>query len=212
MQLLINRCRFDYDGANLSGIKMNTTSESLLLRLNTLAHDSIDESAWQEFVKIYTPLIFNWAQKIGLSDTDASDLVQDVLLLAFQKLPQFSYDRQMSFRGWLRTVTVNKYREKRRRLSAQQAVASNSILEALQPVDIAQSTWDIEYARMLVAQAMQLMRADFAEPTWAALELVVGKQVAVDEASQTTGVSVWTIYSAKARLLKRLRNELKGLL
>ena len=91
-------------------------------------------------------------------------------------------------------------------------MASNSILEALQPVDIAQSTWDIDYARMLVAQAMQLMRADFAEPTWAALELVVGKQVAVDEASQTTGVSVWTIYSAKARLLKRLRNELNGLL
>jgi len=29
---------------------MNTTSESLLLRLNTLSHDSIDESAWQEFV------------------------------------------------------------------------------------------------------------------------------------------------------------------
>ena len=128
VKLLTNGCRFDYDGANPSGTEMNTTSESLLLRLNTLAHDSIDQSAWQEFVKIYTPLIFSWAQKIGLSDTDASDLVQDVLLLAFQKLPQFSYDRQMSFRGWLRTVTVNRYREKRRRLSAQQAVASNSCL------------------------------------------------------------------------------------
>ena len=47
---------------------MNTTSESLLLRLNTLAHDSIDQSAWQEFVKIYTPLIFSWArQSSGVS-------------------------------------------------------------------------------------------------------------------------------------------------
>lgn len=191
---------------------MNTTSESLLLRLNNLAGDSIDESAWHEFVQIYTPLIFGWAKKIGLPDSDASDLVQDILLLAFEKLPQFSYDRQLSFRGWLRTVTVNKYREKRRKLSTQQAVASHSILEQLQPVDIAQSTWDIDYARILVAQTMQLMRPDFAEATWTALELVVGKQLTVDEASDQTGVSPWTIYSAKSRLLKRLRDELKGLL
>ena len=142
---------------------MNTTSESLLLRLRNSGDDSIDESAWQEFVKIYTPLLFDWARKIGLPDSDASDLVQEVLLLAFQKLPQFSYDRNSSFRGWLRTVTINKYREKRRRLSAQQAIASHSILEQLQPVDIAESTWDINYARMLVAQTMQPMRGDFAE-------------------------------------------------
>ena len=191
---------------------MNTTSESLLLRLRNSDGDSIDESAWQEFVKIYTPLLFDWARKIGLPDSDASDLVQEVLLLAFQKLPQFSYDRSSSFRGWLRTVTINKYREKRRRLSAQQAIASHSILEQLQPVDIAESTWDINYARMLVAQTMQPMRGDFAEETWAALELVVGKQIPVNDAAETTGVSPWTIYAAKSRLLKRLRDELKGLL
>ena len=191
---------------------MNTTSESLLLRLRNSSNDSIDESAWQEFVKIYTPLLFSWARQIGLPDNDASDLVQEVLLLTFQKLPQFSYDRSSSFRGWLRTVTINKYREKRRRLSAQQAVASHSILEQLQPVDIAQSTWDINYARMLVAQTMQPMRGDFAEETWAALELVVGKQVSVNDAAETTGVSPFTIYAAKSRLLKRLRDELKGLL
>jgi RNA polymerase sigma-70 factor (ECF subfamily) len=191
---------------------MNTTSESLLLRLNKLTGNCVDETAWREFVEIYTPLIFGWSQKIGLSDSDASDLVQDVLLQAFQKLPQFSYDRQQSFRGWLRTVTINKYREKRRRLSANQAVASNSILEQLQPVDIAQSTWDLDYARMLVAQAMQPMAADFSESTWEALKLVVGKQVSVDQAAEITGVSPWTIYSAKSRLLKRLRDELKGLL
>ena len=191
---------------------MNTTSESLLLRLSNLGNDSVDQSAWQEFVKIYTPLIFSWARKIGLPDNDASDLVQEVLLLTFEKLPNFSYDRSSSFRGWLRTITINKYREKRRRLSAQQAIASHSILEQLQPVDIAQSTWDIDYARMLVAQAMQPMRADFAEATWAALELVVGKQVSVNDAAEETGVSPWTIYAAKSRLLKRLRDELKGLL
>jgi DNA-directed RNA polymerase specialized sigma24 family protein len=34
----------------------------------------------------------------------------------------------------------------------------------------------------------------------------------VDVAAKETNVSSWTIYSAKARLMKRLREELDGLL
>lgn len=190
---------------------MNTTSESLLLRLK-VAGGAPAEAAWQQFVRIYSPLIFGWSRKIGLSENDAADLVQEVLMLAFEKLPDFQYDRSSSFRGWLRMVTVNKFREKRRRLSAGQVAASHSVLENLQSVEIAESTWDVDYARLLVGQAMELMRTDFAESTWDALKLVVGRQVSVDEAAQETGVSPWTIYSAKSRLMKRLRDELQGLL
>jgi DNA-directed RNA polymerase specialized sigma24 family protein len=31
------------------------------------------------------------------------------------KLPEFQYDRQKSFRSWLRTVTMNKWKERGRR-------------------------------------------------------------------------------------------------
>ena len=85
---------------------MNTTSFSLLERLRTPA----EQEAWARFVKLYTPLLFRWARGVGLSSEEASDLVQDVLTLLVQKLPEFSYDRQKSFRGWLRTVMLNKWR------------------------------------------------------------------------------------------------------
>ena len=189
----------------------DTTSESLLRRIK-VGSGSSAEAAWRQFVHIYTPLIFGWSRKIGLSENDAADLVQEVLMIAIEKLPEFHYDRSASFRGWLRTVTVNKFREKRRKLSTGQVVASHSILEQLQSVELAASTWDIDYARVLVAQAMELMRADFAESTWSALKLVIGRQVSVEQASQETGVSPWTIYSAKSRLMKRLRDDLQGLL
>lgn len=191
---------------------MNTTSESLLLRLRTLEEDQIDQSAWRQFVELYTPLIFSWARKIGLEVNDSLDLVQDVLTLTFQQLPTFQYDRTKSFRSWLKTVTVNRYRESVRNQSAKQAVASHSILEQLQPVEHAESTWDLDYARLLVTRAMETMKSDFAPSTWQALRKVVGQQMTVEQAAEETGVSIWTIYSAKSRLMKRLRETLDGLL
>ena len=52
----------------------------------------------------------------------------------------------------------------------------------------------------------------FASETWKALRLVMLKGKTVDEAADESGVSTWTIYSARARLMKRLRDELDGLL
>ena len=190
---------------------MTTTSESLLFRLQQ-DHNSPDESAWHQFVSLYTPLIFYWARKTGLGQSDASDLVQDVLTLVFQKLPDFKYDASRSFRGWLRTVTLNKYREIYRRKSSRLATASESMLENLAPIEVAESTWDIDYARLLVAKTMELMKDDFAVGTWDALKLVMNDGRSVDDAAEKTGVSSWTIYSARARLMKRLRAELNGLL
>lgn len=189
---------------------MNTTSESLLLRLQGANPDGPNESAWKQFVEIYTPLIFYWARKNGRSQTDAADLVQEVLTLVFQKLPEFRYDRTRSFRGWLRTVTLNKFRE----LTRQKTIinASASEVAQIEIMDRAESTWDIDYARMLVAQTMEAMESDFAPSTWQALQQVMSGDVSVEQAAAEVGVSPWTVYSAKSRLMKRLRNRLEGLL
>jgi hypothetical protein len=82
---------------------MDSTSISLLRRLR----QPNQEAAWQRFVDLYAPLIFHWSKNQGLTPTDASDLVQDVLAIVVEKLPEFEYDPQRRFRGWLRTVTVN---------------------------------------------------------------------------------------------------------
>ena len=80
---------------------MNTTSFSLLERLRQPS----DSAAWDRFVELYTPLLFYWGRRAGLQSADAADLVQDVFEVLLHKLPEFQYDRQKSFRSWLRTVT-----------------------------------------------------------------------------------------------------------
>lgn len=190
---------------------MNSTSESLLLRLKS----SNDQQAWSTFVELYTPLIFYWARRVGLHTNDAADLAQDVLTLVFQKLPNFDYDANMSFRGWLRTVTLNRYRESLRKRTLGAKTGTDSLLGKIASVSTpsaAQSTWDLSYQQSLVARSMELLQNEFQPKTWSALRRYVLDGVPATEAAQEHGLSVSTVYAAKSRLMSRLREKLEGLL
>lgn len=190
---------------------MDSTSESLLLKLRS----GSDQNAWTTFVELYTPLIFFWARRTGLHANDAADLVQDVLTLAFQKLPSFKYDADKTFRGWLRTVTLNRYRETLRKNSIGAAPATQSVLASIvQPGSCrdAETTWDLNYQQSLVSRARKLLESEFQPATWNALQQYVFEGMPAAEAAEKNGLSVWTVYAGKSRLMSRLRETLDGLL
>ncbi len=66
-----------------------------------------DEAAWARFVGLYGSRIQGWCRRWGLQEADSEDVTQDVLLRLAQKLGTFHYDPTRSFRGWLKTVTLN---------------------------------------------------------------------------------------------------------
>ncbi len=184
---------------------MTTTSITLLERLRR----PDDQQAWARFVEIYAPLLFHWARRAGLNEPDAADLVQDVLLLLLEKLPDFAYDPQKTFRGWLRTVTLNKWREKQRRREVTQAAGAP--LDQLPAQEESEKFWDVEYRQYLLGRVMETMQATFQPTSWkACCQMVVAGRPAQDVASEL-GISVAAVYMAKSRVLKRLREELTGL-
>ncbi len=187
---------------------MTTTSESLLQRIGKATNDM---TAWNRFVEIYAPLIFFWGRKAGLQSHDSAYLVHEVLAIVLQKIATFQYDRKKSFRGWLRTVTLNKYRELRRRRKLDFVDASQSALAQLPDDKALESTWDLDYRRELVGRAIEFSRKDFSESTWAALKEFISTGRPAAEIAEQFGLSVWTIYAAKARLIQQLRRDLSGL-
>jgi RNA polymerase sigma-70 factor (ECF subfamily) len=187
--------------------KRMDTPASLLERLRQPAqHD-----AWPRFVELYTPLLYSWARRAGLQEADAADLVQDVFALLVHKLPEFSYDQHKSFRGWLRTVTLNKWREIQRR-GQHQPLAKGANLAALPADDEAEALWEDEHRRHLVGRALEIMRGDFKPATWQACWQVVVEGRSAAEVAAELGLTIGAVHAARFRVLARLRHELQGLL
>lgn len=186
---------------------MHPTPHSLLEKLRL---PSATE-AWQRFVRLYTPLLFNWASRAGLQESDAADLVQEVFVILVKQLPVFQYDRTRSFRAWLRTVTMNKLRDWRRR-SAHFTMATNNERPFAELEERAESYWELEHRRDLMRRSLELMKTDFEPTTWQACWefLTTGKSAA--EVANQFGMSENAVYIAKCRVLRCLRQELKGLL
>jgi RNA polymerase sigma-70 factor (ECF subfamily) len=183
------------------------TPVSLLERLRQPA----DQAAWGQFVDLYTPLLFSWARRADLSETDAADLVQDVFAILVRKLPEFVYDPDKSFREWLRKVTLNKWRENLRRTSRARALTKAEI-DHLADADPVDGFWDREYQQLLVTRARQLAKDQFEPATWQAFWRVVVEGEPAERVAHDLGLSVAAVYAAKYRVLVRLRKGLRGLL
>ena len=189
---------------------MNTTPLSLLENLRA-GNQETTKAAWGRFADLYTPLLFHWACRLGLQENDAADLVQDVFVVLVRKLPAFRHDGRHRFRGWLRTVLVNRWRDWRPQRVVHGAVPDLASIESLEPGPD-DALEEAEYRRYLVGRAMHLMQADFQPATWQACwETIANDRPAAEVAAQL-GISPAAVYAATARVLSRLRRELDGFL
>lgn len=183
-----------------------TTRVSLLQQLCS-KQDSV---AWSRFVELYTPLVYRWVADLGIRDSERNDVVQDVFVVLLGKISTFHYDDSKSFRGWLRTITINKSRDllrKQKRLSEPTFVSQIELAEQ-SDVDLLTQK---EYRDHLAEAALKLMRKHFSKTTWQACwEHVANGRPAQDVANEL-GISVNAVYLARGRVLQRLRHELNGL-
>ncbi len=182
---------------------MHSTSPSLLERLRK----QDNQHEWSRFVDLYSPLLLYWAHRMGLERQDAEDFVQDIFLHLLHKMPDFVYDRKKSFRSWLHTVTINKWRERFRRKAPQHAN-----LPELEEPDGVKAFWEEEYRQHLANRAVELIQNEFQATTWKAFWEFVTHDRPAAEVAEELKISVNAVYIAKSRVLTRLREELEGLM
>lgn len=173
-----------------------------------------DEAQWQRMSVIFAPLVLRWCLAAGARNDDAPDIVQEVFRTVAARIGQFRRDRpQDTFRGWLWTITRNKLGDYFRKLNNEpQAAGGSSVLRHLQNVaEPDPSAIDEASASGLSSachRALGLIRAEFEDVTWqafwrAAVEGHVPADIAAD-----LGITVNSVYLAKSRILRRLREEL----
>lgn len=183
---------------------MFSTPASLLERLRR----PNELTAWDRFAELYSPLLFHWAKRLGQQNSDAADLVQDVFLILFRKLPEFQYDSSKSFRAWLKTVFVNRARQRLRERVPAPADAPWAEL----PDPNADRAEEQEYRDYLLHRAFELIKREFSPLQTEAFQqyVVVGRPV--DDVARDLGISSGTVYCIKSRILNRLRQEVHQLL
>lgn len=182
---------------------MHTTSFSLLQQLR----ESHAHTAWLRFVDLYTPLLYHWAQRLRLQDSDAADLVQDVFTILVRKLPTFEYDRDKSFRAWLKTVFTNQHRQ---RCRARQLITGVESWDDAPDPAVADPAEVHEYRRYVTQRLLHLIEPEFSPTLWQAFQRYVLLGHDPTLVARELGIGPGTVYSIKSKVLQRLRQELQN--
>jgi RNA polymerase sigma-70 factor (ECF subfamily) len=189
---------------------MTSTSHTLLQRVRRRD----DQAAWDQFVTLYSPLLFHWGARAGLSEQDSVDFVQEVFAKLLVELPRFEYDAgRGTFRAWLKTVAVRLCHERRRKRQLPTARAGDAPpLDELAGANGLEEFWEADYRAHVVRQALDLMQAQFEPRLWQCCwGLAVEGRSAADLAAEL-GMSEGAVYVAKFRVLRSLRRELADLI
>lgn len=180
------------------------TRATLLLRLKSDGPSR--EVAWEEFCRLYSPIIARFARARGVQADHVDELVQDVVAGFFAAQPRFQYDPSKGrFREYLMACVSNAVRTRlRREQDRPHRLAPDHGLEAGEAVD-----WDAAWRSAALEAAVCRLREHYGDnPTFQAFEAVVLRGQPADSVAQALGLSRESVYQAKSRLLAKLRVEL----
>ena len=186
------------------------TSATLLARLR---QTPADQAAWAQFTERYGRKIFGWCRRWNLQKADAEDVTQTVLLKLAEKLQAFDYDPAKSFRSWLKTVTRHAWSDywsghKELAEGGSQAVELLRTVEARE--DLVRRL-DNEFDRELLDEASARVRSRVVPRTWQAFELTAVQGQSGADAAAALGMKVATVFVARSKVQKMLREELRKL-
>jgi RNA polymerase sigma-70 factor (ECF subfamily) len=162
---------------------------------------------------MYGPLVFHWCVRDGLQGADARDVTQEVLRTLAEQITRFRVDDQhSSFRGWLRIMTqrrlVDHHRRSKRELAGGGGTSLQQALEQM-PAPDASATDDLSQA-FPVFDLLERARLEVSDRAWQAFWRTTVDGRSGPEVAAELGCSEAAVYTAKSRVLARIRALAEG--
>ena len=185
------------------------TRASLLIRLKVRA----DQAAWTEFVEIYQPVIRRLALRRGMQSADADDVSQQVVFAVSKAIRRWDIDPQRGkFRTWLHRVAHNAILNALTRGSREFGSGDSDLLRQLeQQPDRGGPDSDLlrlEFRREQFRWAARQIQEEFQSATWDAFWLTSVEGVSPEEAAVQLKKGIGSIYAARSRVMRRLKEKL----
>ena len=182
------------------------TRQTLLLKIR----DQYDDSAWEEFVKFYRPYIYRVIQNLQVNTSDREDVIQEVMLIAWKKLPEFEYDNSKGrFRSWLCTVARRTFiameDKKRKGELFEDSLINEQLTRGIDSEieDLSRKEWQRHVAEMAWQNVLQKFDPQVTE---AFKRLASGEKG--EEVALSLGLSQNSVYVYKKRVQAALQKEI----
>lgn len=190
-----------------------TPYETNLTLLEKVREQPADQAAWSLFARLYGRMIQNWCRNWGLDTHDAEDLSQKVLLKLSQKMADFQYNPQGSFRAWLKTIAYRAWCDcLRRRRQSELLTGDPAVLGRLESYEAdVLKQMENDWRRELLAEAMRIVKARVQPHTWQAFRLMSEEGLSGLEIAQRLGMKAGAVWVAKSKVQKMIAEEIRRL-
>jgi len=185
-----------------------------------------DEISWEEFYRIYWPLVLDIGRKLGMPQDSCSDLMQEIMIDLFKGEPLLRYDpAKGKFRTYFGVLVRHKAAEmlrKSARFSSVSASAAGRSSSDELPASLTgddldennpfQSLFDEEYRKCLLTAAMNELRNTVEPKTYAIFEMVVLQERPQKEVARCLGISraAIDVYCSRCRkTLKKIVSDIR---
>jgi len=186
--------------------------------------DPTARSAWEEFYRAYWAVIVHYAQKQGLDEAAAQDVLQETMVALLEILPRFTYDPSRGkFRNFLLTIVHRKALAARRRFMARRQVPYDEATHegGLAPAEVLadeqsprpSQVFEEQWRESIQVEALRRVRDDPAVRgrTWEVFKAYVIDRKRAGDVAKRFGIAENAVYQIKNRIVRRLREEVRHL-
>lgn len=169
-----------------------------------------DEVSWDEFYRMYRPLILLRGGDLRLNQTEKEELVQLVMLSFFRTARTFHYDKSLGrFRDYLKRIIQNKACDLMRR-RRDNTVSLETLPEVVARISAeAEDRWEREWRELALRQAWEELKLRCTPITLQSYDLFVRQDLAAKEVAELLGIKPNAVYQHKARVEEMLREIVK---
>jgi RNA polymerase sigma-70 factor (ECF subfamily) len=188
------------------------TRETLIRRVQ----NQHDDRSWEEFVSIYRKFIYAVIRSLNISEHDANDILQQVLLKLWSKLPETDVSDFRRFRSYLSTITRNCTIDFIRERSKDREQLKDSTYEATLPAltsiseseleKIAGREWEIH----LTSTAVSNLSPQFSGKAMQVFQMSMDGDT-IETIAEKLELKTNSVYRLRNRVKERLVKEIQRL-
>lgn len=184
------------------------------LNLLDSLRDTGASNAWEVFYDRYKDALFRYARKLGLSETDSQEVVQETMIAMIRILPEFVYDRNRKFRNLLLTIAHRKVLNilklrYRKNLKLSELLNEQEVSSDIVHSDSVHEKEDLQRWRQALMESVLAdlrNQSGINKKSYDIFECHILHEQSAEHVAAKFGVTTNSVYQIKFRIQKRLKS------